>query len=513
MTTAQDVLSVASRQIGNREHPPGSNRSKYGTWYGMDGNPWCAMFVSYCFHQAGMPLPIKTKKGFAYCPDGVNWFKKSGRWSPSNPAPGDVIFFSWKQDDVADHVGIVKSVLPNGQVESIEGNTSTVSNDNGGQVMVRQRGASLILGYGKPAYDGVSTASSSVDTSWPGVYITLASPVMVSEDIRVWQQWMIKLGYRLEADGKYGENSSQACRDFQVKQGIEVDGVVGPVTWDLACTLASGAPQISGAAAGPALAVGVPTEPAGVPAATLQQVNHGTFICTRNTVAKRRPLPSSQLGDSEKQTCAAGRIIPYVSLKPADAHHVLVEMDFGAGNWYFYQPHTDIQQDDDARISMKQEVWSLDEFVPQLLAMAQKHGLPLKTQHAYILATTQWETAGTFQPVREAFWLSEEWRKTNLRYYPYYGRGYVQLTWTDNYKKYASILNLPLLDKPDLVMNPSHALFILIDGFKRGVFTGQKIEDYINGANTDYVNARRCINATDKAQEIARLADQWYRKL
>jgi threonine synthase len=51
------------------------------------------------------------------------------------------------------------------------------------------------------------------------------------------------------------------------------------------------------------------------------------------------------------------------------------------------------------------------------------HGIGLKTQTAYVLATTEWETAQTFKPVREAFWLSEEWRRQNLNYYPYYGRG------------------------------------------------------------------------------------------
>lgn len=62
-------------------------------------------------------------------------------------------------------------------------------------------------------------------------------------------------------------------------------------------------------------------------------------------------------------------------------------------------------------------------------------GIGLKSQIAYVLATVEWETAKTFKPVREAFWLSEAWRKKNLRYYPFYGRGYVQLTWEKNYKK------------------------------------------------------------------------------
>jgi peptidoglycan hydrolase-like protein with peptidoglycan-binding domain len=59
-------------------------------------------------------------------------------------------------------------------------------------------------------------------------------------------------------------------------------------------------------------------------------------------------------------------------------------------------------------------------------------GIGLNTQTAYVLATTQWETNQTFKPVREAYWLSENWRKTHLRYHPFYGRGFVQLTWKNN---------------------------------------------------------------------------------
>jgi hypothetical protein len=69
-----------------------------------------------------------------------------------------------------------------------------------------------------------------------------------------------------------------------------------------------------------------------------------------------------------------------------------------------------------------------------VLGAAQKAGWPLAFT-AYALATACHETAYTMQPVREAFWLSEAWRRTHLRYYPYYGRGYVQLTWEDNYKR------------------------------------------------------------------------------
>ena len=138
-----------------------------------------------------------------------------------------------------------------------------------------------------------------------------------------------------------------------------------------------------------------------------------------------------------------------------------------------------------------------------------QQGLGLRTQIAYVLATTKWETAQTFLPVKEAFWLSENWRKANLRYFPYYGRGYVQLTWKDNYAKYGTILGKDLVGNPDLALEPQIALFVLAHGFKTGTFTGRKLEDFVSAAGTDYVNARRCINGLDRAHEIAAFAEEF----
>jgi predicted chitinase len=135
-----------------------------------------------------------------------------------------------------------------------------------------------------------------------------------------------------------------------------------------------------------------------------------------------------------------------------------------------------------------------------------RQGIGLKAQIAYVLATTEWETANTFKPVREAYWMPEWWRKKKFRYYPYYGRGYVQLTWDFNYRRYGQILGIPLLKEPDRAMDPAIACFILVHGFKHGIFTGKAITDYIRQGKTDFVGARRCINGTDKAGKIAGIA-------
>ena len=146
-------------------------------------------------------------------------------------------------------------------------------------------------------------------------------------------------------------------------------------------------------------------------------------------------------------------------------------------------------------------------------AECQRQGIGSKNQVAYVLATVEHETAQTFKPVREAFWLSENWRRQNLRYYPFYGRGFVQITWQANYQKFSDLLGIDLVGQPDEVMDNKVALWILVYGFKTGTFTGRKITDFINNAQTDFINARKCINGKDKAQKIANLAEAYLKQL
>lgn len=142
-----------------------------------------------------------------------------------------------------------------------------------------------------------------------------------------------------------------------------------------------------------------------------------------------------------------------------------------------------------------------------------RQGLTLNSQIAYVLATVQHETNETFKPVREAYWLSEDWRRRNLRYYPYYGRGYVQLTWEHNYKQYGDILGINLLDNPDRVMDPNIALFILVDGMSKGRFTSRKLGSYVNGGRTDFIGARDVVNPGDVPALIAGYAENWQRQI
>lgn len=136
----KDVLKIAAGELGTTERPANSNRTKYGAWYGLDGNPWCMMFVQWCFAQAGRPLPHRT----ASCSDMLSWYRK---YQPERvtdePKSRDIIIYNFG------HTGIVESVAA-GTITAIEGNTSpgeAGSQSNGGGVFRRKRSRALVTAY------------------------------------------------------------------------------------------------------------------------------------------------------------------------------------------------------------------------------------------------------------------------------------------------------------------------------------------------------------------------------
>lgn len=143
-----------------------------------------------------------------------------------------------------------------------------------------------------------------------------------------------------------------------------------------------------------------------------------------------------------------------------------------------------------------------------LIDECKRQGL-LRNQAAYVLGTAFWETAHTMRPVVEAYWLSEAWRKKNLRYYPWFGRGFVQLTWRANYQRAARELNIPFDQDPTLALDPANAAKIAVTGMREGWFTGRDLDDFIDLKHSDFKGARAIINGRDKDDEIASIARQY----
>lgn len=128
-------------------------------------------------------------------------------------------------------------------------------------------------------------------------------------------------------------------------------------------------------------------------------------------------------------------------------------------------------------------------------------------QQSYVLATIKHEVGNTFEPITEQG--SEIYLKEKP-YYPFIGRGYVQLTHKENYQRFGNLLNIDLVSNPELANNPEIAWKILEIGMSKGLFTGKKLNDYFNDKTTDWFNARRIINGLDRAEKIASYARQYY---
>ena len=148
MATAESVLAIARKDLGYKESPPGSNRTKYGKWYGMDGQPWCMMAVQYWLNQAGVTPVIRT----ASCGALMRAAIRAGEWVTRDYQPGDVVIYDFPGGAATDHTGIIEG-FDGRYVTAIEGNTSTGNDSNGGEVMRRKRKLDVVVGAWRPKYE------------------------------------------------------------------------------------------------------------------------------------------------------------------------------------------------------------------------------------------------------------------------------------------------------------------------------------------------------------------------
>lgn len=133
------AYDLALSQVGVSESPAGSNRQKYGEWYGWNGVAWCAMFQSWCYHYAGSVSINPKLARWAYCPYVVSDARagRNGLSLTIDPKRGDWVLYDWNSDGVADHIGMFDAWIDQkaGTFSTIEGNTSPTNASNGGMVV------------------------------------------------------------------------------------------------------------------------------------------------------------------------------------------------------------------------------------------------------------------------------------------------------------------------------------------------------------------------------------------
>ncbi|PSH68499.1 carboxypeptidase [Phyllobacterium brassicacearum] len=152
-----------------------------------------------------------------------------------------------------------------------------------------------------------------------------------------------------------------------------------------------------------------------------------------------------------------------------------------------------------------------------LVESCEREGL-LRNQCAYVLATA-WHETGAYKYMREIWGPTSAQKRYEGRKdlgntvagdgKKFMGRGFVQITGRRNYTDWSRRLGLDLLKEPQLAEQPEMAVHIIVKGMKLGTFTGKKLDDYVTLSKSDFVNARRIINGTDKAALIAGYAEQF----
>lgn len=249
-TTASDVISVAKAEVGYLEkrsarnedsktaNAGSNNYTKYGKWLNMDGDYWCASFVSWCFYKAFGQAGGKKLLGTysASCEvlrnaqSGMGIYHKRAGFTPKT---GDIIYFSGSRHSGANHIGIVTKV-DGSTVHTVEGNTSGGSAvvDNGGGVAAKRYATnnSRILGYSRPKYDTNTEEKGSTDfdmSTLPTVKNGSTGTVVKT------MQAVLKSKYdkSLTVDGKFGSNTKTQLEAVQKSEGLTADGVCGAKTW------------------------------------------------------------------------------------------------------------------------------------------------------------------------------------------------------------------------------------------------------------------------------------------
>ena len=150
MVSSKTLLDLARSEIGYCESPAGSNRTKYGAWYGLNGQPWCMMFLQ-------MAVPPGRSRGAAAgrtasCGTLMRAAQAAGQWVSTGYQPGDLVIYNFSGGAATDHCGIVEAAVA-ATVTAIEGNTAVGNDSNGGAVLRRVRPVSQVVGALRPRYD------------------------------------------------------------------------------------------------------------------------------------------------------------------------------------------------------------------------------------------------------------------------------------------------------------------------------------------------------------------------
>ena len=222
--TRASILNKAKSYIGYKEDRYGY--SKFNYWfYGYKSKAaWCGTFVWCIFKKCGARELISGVTNPAYVPSWMSWAKKNGiyKTGTSGIQKGDLLLFEFDGDPGADHIGIYEKTV-DGYIYSIDGNTGSTSQGNGGTVDRRNRAKKYVKGYIKIDYP---------TTKYKGFFPTktVNKKTGSKKNTKRWQKFLCWYGADVEIDGDFGKDTEAKTKIFQRKVGLVADGSAGPKT-------------------------------------------------------------------------------------------------------------------------------------------------------------------------------------------------------------------------------------------------------------------------------------------
>jgi len=182
------------------------NTEYYGSEVSGSAYPWCVVFQWWLFYMCGLSSLFYGGSKTASCSALLSWAKTKGYKVTSDYQTGDLILFNFSGGTSPTHVGLCESVTDS-TITTIDGNTGTSNEANGGAVMRRTRNLSYVVAAVRPQYteDSATTTTTEDDedmtqdtfNSMMDTYLTnlkVEDPSDWSEEARTWaiDQGLIK---------------------------------------------------------------------------------------------------------------------------------------------------------------------------------------------------------------------------------------------------------------------------------------------------------------------------------
>ena len=227
--TAAGMIAEARKSLALSGRPNTITR-EYASRHGDEflRAAWCDQAITYWARHSGNAGAVLPGGDRAYTVWHAQDFQKAGRWHSGTAAnvdqarPGDIVFFDWgatNSVEAIDHVGLVEVVLGGGRLQTIEANTSDA-------VRRRVRDASVIAGYGRPAYGGGNWTEDMVNK------LPELSKGDTGEHVESLQGLLVARSHpEVSMTGKFDAKTEAAVKAVQRWGGVEDDGIVGPKTW------------------------------------------------------------------------------------------------------------------------------------------------------------------------------------------------------------------------------------------------------------------------------------------